>query len=89
MNNKRFVIGVAAMEAKARSKPMRNILQRLLDSPDFDTVIFGDKVILDEGILISISININIIELYSHRELATVRLSYILLLNWFSTAKGH
>lgn len=36
-------------EVKARSKPMRNIMQRLLAHNDFDSVLFGDKVILDEG----------------------------------------
>jgi hypothetical protein len=28
---------------------MRNILDRLLSTQDFNIVIFGDKVILDEG----------------------------------------
>eukprot|EP00158_Paraphelidium_tribonemae_P007642 Partr_v1_DN28311_c1_g1_i3_m78580 putative Diphosphoinositol pentakisphosphate kinase len=48
--DRKYVIGICALEAKARSKPMRNILQRLLDSHEFETIMFGDKVIIDEPV---------------------------------------
>ncbi len=53
----RHVIGVCALEAKSRSKPMRNILDRLLASNahpsnpiHFEIVLFTDQLILHEPI---------------------------------------
>lgn len=42
------IIGVCALESKARSKPARNIFGKLVE--EFEVRIFGDKIILDEAV---------------------------------------
>lgn len=49
---KSVVLGVCAMDIKARSKAMREILTRLVERARgaIEVKVFGDKVILDEGV---------------------------------------
>ncbi|KAJ2776336.1 inositol hexakisphosphate and diphosphoinositol-pentakisphosphate kinase [Coemansia javaensis] len=43
------VIGVCAMDSKARSKPMGSVLERLRGLGRYEVVYFGEKTILDEA----------------------------------------
>lgn len=45
--------GVCAMDKKTRSKPMTQILDRLRAYGEFEIIIFGDRLILDDSILVS------------------------------------
>lgn len=50
-SQKAVVVGVCALDVKARSKAMREILTRLVErgGERVEVKIFGDKVIFDEG----------------------------------------
>lgn len=59
---KSVILGVCAMDIKARSKAMREILTRLVERARgaIEVKVFGDKVILDEGMHCQSHIQLNI-----------------------------
>lgn len=94
------VLGVCAIDIKARSKAMREILTRLVERARgaIEVKVFGDKVILDEGehlrtLLLPcfrhlakvFTLNITL----RRRELATMRHSHLLLFHRLSFGQGH
>jgi len=46
----KYVLGICAMDKKARSLPMQSILSRLKSHGEFDVLYFGDHVLLEEDI---------------------------------------
>ena len=51
--SRRCFLGVCAMDKKTRSKPMTQILDRLRAYGEFQIIIFGDRLILDDSIPVS------------------------------------
>jgi hypothetical protein len=49
----RLILGVCAMDKKAQSKPMREILQRMTSFNEFEVIVFGDKVYLHAPVYIN------------------------------------
>lgn len=48
-HNRRCVLGVCAMDKKLQSKPMRQILDRLRGYGEFEILLMGNSLILDEN----------------------------------------
>ena len=63
------VLGVCAMDIKARSKAMREILTRLRERSRgaIDVKVFGDKVILDEGQVFALQLSLHCSPAHVHR----------------------
>jgi hypothetical protein len=83
-DKKTVVLGVCAMDIKARSKAMREILTRLVERArgSIEVKVFGDKVILDEGAYSQEFFRTsNSLPIPRCRKLATMRHSHLLLLN--------
>lgn len=64
-------VGVCALDVKARSRPSRQILTRLQNNDDFEVIVFGDKVILDEGMCLVLPC-MPMLTLFRGRKLASV-----------------
>lgn len=82
------------MDIKARSKAMREILTKLVERARgaIEVKVFGDKVILDEGKPSTLPLLHKIKEKITpirRRKLATMRCSYILLLDRLPTRQSH
>jgi hypothetical protein len=87
---KPIVLGVCAMDVKARSKAMREILTRLVEraSGAIKVKVFGDKVILDEGLPLFSGLPPNL-HRPRRRKLAKMRHSHLLLFDRLSARQGH
>lgn len=50
-SSKSIILGVCAMDIKARSKAMREVLTRIVERARgaIEVKVFGDKVIMDDG----------------------------------------
>jgi len=86
---KSVVLGVCAMDIKARSKAMREILTRLVERAQgsIEVKVFGDKVILDEG-KSSLHTLQCVLTASRRRELAALRCPHFLLLHRLPFGQG-
>jgi hypothetical protein len=82
-----IVLGICAMDTKARSRAMREILTRIVDRArgSIEVKVFGDKVILDEGTPEYYHAALPFKRVASHRcrKLAALRCSHLFLLYRF------